>query len=158
MRPAILDHLAEILEEFEPQGLHGGLAVLALALEIGIVRTEEFVRHPQNPRLVFALHSENRRKQAKRVTDRHLADEIAFALPGGPGQIIDEFLGARLHRGVDPLQSIRCKPGTRNLPVDPVLGRIHLDDGAHGANTLIATDAPVEGGMHDPGRALERQG
>ena len=80
----------------------------------------------------------------------HVGEGVASLHQG-----VDEFRGALFHFGVDLLQGPRRKPGARDLADLAVLGGIHVDHHAHGAEAGDVRGALVHGSEGNPGPTQE---
>jgi hypothetical protein len=138
VRAAVLDDLVEELVELETELEGGLLPILACALQVGVVEGEELVRESEDVGLALPRHAEHGREDAERVGGGDVVREVALPLAGFAGELVHELPGARVDDVVEGLDRPRREDGAGDLAIAAMLGRIHLDDHAHGAETLGA--------------------
>ena len=123
------DDAVEHLIELEAE-LHLRLvAVLALALEVGVVAREQLLGQLEDALLVVAVDAEHRREHAQRVALRDLLDEVALALARRASRPALRALSLTISSSRAMLA--RREESARHLAEVAVIGRVHLDDREH---------------------------
>ncbi len=128
MRASVLDDPVEEREELRAERLDRLLAVLPFALQVGIVGGEELLRQLQHLLLLVLVDAENGGEDAQRVSLGDRLDEVALAFLA---ELVDLLARAPGHDLVEVVNVAGREEAARHLAEVPMLGRIHLDDGAH---------------------------
>ena len=89
--------------------------------------------------LLLARHAENGGENAQRVCGGDIVCELALALAatGALDQRVHQRAGAFLDDRCDAFDGPRREPGRGNLAIVAMLRRIHPNDDAHLANSLV---------------------
>src|SRR5262245_63241426 len=137
--PLLLDELREVEEELGHRLARRVLARLPLALVLGIGGPDRAVGPVEEQVPVRLRQAEEPGDHGDRERRSHLLHEIALARVALLDQGVHDLPRDLLDVAVQPLESARGEALAHQLAVDPVLRRIHLDQG--GREELL--DAPL---------------
>ena len=123
---AILGQGDEVLEEVldRRHELFGRRA----ACHLGVGRAEQLLRELEQAREVVLGKAEDREDHVERVVHGDVAGEVAFATE--VGHAVDVALGELGDAVVEPRQRLRQEPVGRDVAIDGVIGRVHVDQRA----------------------------
>ena len=133
--PAILDDAVEHGVELHADFHAGLMAGTGISPVVGVVARQKLLGQHQQALLVAAVDAENGGQHPQRMALGDDVHEIALALVA---QAVEQGLGAFVDNLVELADAPRGEEAAGHLAVEPMIGRVHADDGPH-----VADDAPV---------------
>ena len=156
---AALDDAVEQRVELHPQVHDRLLSISALTLEVGVIECEQFVGEAQDVGLLLAGHAEHVGEDAKWVGGGDIACELALPFATLARQPVHDFACTAIDVGIEGSDRAWREDVARDLAYIAVLGRIHLDDDAHGVERAALQRVLLTPGEHsDPGLGEESLG
>ena len=162
---AVFGDGVEVGHEVDDHGLQAGqrrigaLDLLAVPVQVRILRAKQLLRQLQHAVLVLFRHAQHLHHHVQGIEERHVPGEVA--LVPQRRHAVDKAAGDLADAGLELAQVLRHEPGLGQAPVVHVVGVVHLDEGADqvraAAGHLLDLLAALDGGEGREGVAVVEQ-